>query len=203
MPRVLLIDNYDSFTHNLAQAMLSLGAEVIVRRNDEISVEEARDLAPTHLVISPGPGAPDESGISRDLIRNFAAAAAPIPILGVCLGHQAIGQIFGGRIIRAPRLMHGKSSLVHHNGSGLYGGLPSPFQAGRYHSLALDEASLPAVLEVTCRSEHGEIMGIRHRELDVEGVQFHPESVLTPLGEKLIANFLNRTSALSGQGARP
>ncbi|MEX2218881.1 MAG: aminodeoxychorismate/anthranilate synthase component II [Phycisphaerales bacterium] len=187
--RVLLIDNYDSFTHNLAQAMLAQGAEVLVRRNDEVTPDEARALDPSHLVISPGPGRPEESGISLALIPQFAGAA---PVLGVCLGHQAIGQVYGARIIRAGRLMHGKSSLVHHAGTGLYQGMPAPFVAGRYHSLAIDEPSLPEVLEITARSEHGEIMGVRHRSLDVEGVQFHPESVLTPAGERLIANFLAR-----------
>lgn len=192
MPRVLLIDNYDSFTYNLAQAMLGLGAQVIVRRNDGITIDEARQLGHTHLVISPGPGGPQESGASLELI---AASAGRIPVLGVCLGHQAIGHVYGAQIGRASRLMHGKSSLVYHDGIGLYRGLPVPFEAGRYHSLAIDEASLPPVLAVTCRSEANEIMGVRHRQFDIEGVQFHPESVLTPAGERLIANFLARSAS--------
>jgi anthranilate synthase/aminodeoxychorismate synthase-like glutamine amidotransferase len=193
MARVLLIDNYDSFTHNLAQAMLALGAEVVVRRNDEITVAQARAMAPSHVVVSPGPGGPRDSGVSPDVIHAFAGAA---PVLGVCLGHQAIGEVFGGRIVRAERLMHGKASLVHHDGTGLYAGMPAPFEAGRYHSLAIEESSLPEVLRVTSRCERGEIMGVRHRELDVEGVQFHPESVLTPQGERLIGNFLARGSGV-------
>jgi anthranilate synthase/aminodeoxychorismate synthase-like glutamine amidotransferase len=189
MPRVLLIDNYDSFTYNLAQAMLVLGAEVVVRRNDEVGVDGAVELRPSHVVISPGPGGPEESGISLDIIKAFAAK---VPVLGVCLGHQAIGHIFGAKIIRAPRLMHGKCSSIHHDGTGIYAGMPAPFEAGRYHSLAIEESSLPAVLRVTARTVGGEIMGVRHRAHDVEGVQFHPESILTPGGERLIANFLAR-----------
>jgi anthranilate synthase/aminodeoxychorismate synthase-like glutamine amidotransferase len=187
--RVLLIDNYDSFTYNLAQMLLALGAEVVVKRNDEVSSDEAGALAPSHLVISPGPGGPDEAGVSMDLIRAFAGG---VPVLGVCLGHQAIGQVFGGHIVRAAQLMHGKPSMISHDGSGLYEGLSAPFEAGRYHSLAIDESALPSVLRVTSRCAEGEIMGVRHRELDVEGVQFHPESVLTPEGERLLANFLAR-----------
>jgi anthranilate synthase/aminodeoxychorismate synthase-like glutamine amidotransferase len=192
MNRVLLIDNYDSFTYNLAQAFMSLGAEVIVHRNDEITINQSRNLAPTHIVISPGPGGPQEAGISMDIIRAFAGH---VPILGVCLGHQAIGAVYGGEIIRASRLMHGKPSMVMHDNIGLYAGLPNPFEAGRYHSLTIGETTLPAVLRVTSRTTEGEIMGVRHREMDIEGVQFHPESVLTPQGNTLLANFLARKPA--------
>lgn len=189
MRRVLLIDNYDSFTFNLAQAFLGLDAEVTVRRNDQIRAEEAAAISPTHLVISPGPGGPDEAGASMDMIR---ALAGRIPVLGVCLGHQAIAQVYGATIVRAPRLMHGKPSMIAHDATGLYAGLPSPLAAGRYHSLTIDEATFPDVLHVTSRTTEGEIMGIRHRNLDVEGVQFHPESVMTPEGDRLLAHFLNR-----------
>jgi anthranilate synthase/aminodeoxychorismate synthase-like glutamine amidotransferase len=189
MPGVLLIDNYDSFTHNLAQAVLGLGAAVSVFRNDEIGIDAARAMRPTHLIISPGPGRPESAGVSVDLIR---ALAGRVPVLGVCLGHQAIGHLYGGMIVGAGRLMHGKTSRIQHDGTGLYAGLPAPFEAGRYHSLLIEERSLPDVLAVTARSEDGEIMGVRHRALDVEGVQFHPESILTPAGERLIANFLHR-----------
>jgi anthranilate synthase/aminodeoxychorismate synthase-like glutamine amidotransferase len=192
MKRILLIDNYDSFTYNLAQAFMSLDAEVIVHRNDEITIDQSRNLAPTHIVISPGPGGPLDAGISMDIIRAFAGAA---PILGVCLGHQAIGAVYGGEIIRAARLMHGKPSMVMHDNTGLYAGLPTPFEAGRYHSLTIGEATIPAALHVTSRTTEGEIMGVRHREMDIEGVQFHPESVLTPQGNTLLANFLARKPA--------
>jgi anthranilate synthase/aminodeoxychorismate synthase-like glutamine amidotransferase len=191
MRRVLLIDNYDSFTYNLAQAFMTLGAEVIVRRNDEVTPRQADDLGPTHLVISPGPGGPREAGVSMRMIEHFAGR---VPLLGVCLGHQAIAEVFGARVIRAQRLMHGKSSMVRHDGSGLYAGMPDPFEAGRYHSLGVEEESLTPPLRVMCRTLEGEIMGIRHRELDVEGVQFHPESVLTPDGPTLLSNFLSRTA---------
>lgn len=198
MARVLLIDNYDSFTHNLAQMLMALEAEVVVRRNDEVGIAGARALAPSHVVISPGPGGPRDSGVSLEIIREFAGAA---PVLGVCLGHQAIGHVYGGRIVGAARLMHGKTSLVHHDGAGLYAGLPEGFEAGRYHSLAIEEATLPDVLRITARCERGEIMGVRHRALDVEGVQFHPESILTPAGGRLMANFLAR--GLGAAGVRP
>src|SRR3954470_11779046 len=187
MPRVLLIDNYDSFTHNLAQAVLGLGAAVSVFRNDEIGIDAARAMRPTHLIISPGPGRPESAGVSVDLIR---ALAGRVPVLGVCLGHQAIGHLYGGMIVGAGRLMHGKTSRIQHDGTGLYAGLPAPFEAGRYHSLLIEERSLPDVLAITARSEDGEIMGVPRRALDVEGVQFHPESILAPAGERLIANFL-------------
>jgi anthranilate synthase/aminodeoxychorismate synthase-like glutamine amidotransferase len=190
-PRLLLIDNYDSFTYNLVQAFMVLGAEVEVHRNDRITVVEAGELEPTHLCISPGPGTPADAGISTRMIERFAGA---IPVLGVCLGHQALVEVFGGRVGRAPRLMHGKTSLVQHDGKGLFEGLPNPFEAGRYHSLIAERGTLPRVLEVTAWTEEGEIMGVRHRQTDVEGVQFHPESILTPEGPKLLAAFLARGS---------
>lgn len=185
--RLLLVDNYDSFTYNLVQAFLVLGAEVIVHRNDEISVADALALAPSHLCISPGPGRPDDAGISLAMIAAFERR---VPVLGVCLGHQSLVQHFGGCIVRAERLMHGKTSMVEHDGRTIYRGLSQPFQAGRYHSLAAEPSSLPACLEVTARTARGEIMGVRHRELPLEGVQFHPESVLTPEGDRLLGNFL-------------
>ena len=186
-PKLLLIDNYDSFTYNLVQAFMVLGADVQVYRNDEISIEQALALSPSHLCISPGPGRPDDAGLSLQMLAAFERR---VPILGVCLGHQSLVQHFGGRIVSADRLMHGKTSMIEHDGRTLYEGLRQPFQAGRYHSLAAEPASLPAVLEVTARSERGEIMGVRHRELPLEGVQFHPESVLTPEGNRLLGNFL-------------
>jgi anthranilate synthase/aminodeoxychorismate synthase-like glutamine amidotransferase len=185
--RLLLIDNYDSFTYNLVQAFLVLGAEVEVHRNDVISTEAALASNPTHLVISPGPGTPRDAGISMRMIEAFAGR---VPILGVCLGHQALVEVFGGKVVRAGRLMHGKTSPVEHDGRGVFEGLSQQFQAGRYHSLIADPASIPAVLEVTARTPQGEIMGVRHRSLPIEGVQFHPESVLTPEGPKLMGNFL-------------
>lgn len=186
-PRLLLIDNYDSFTYNLVQAFLVLGADVLVHRNDQIDVAAARALAPSHLVISPGPGRPEDAGVSIAMLEAFAGQ---LPILGVCLGHQCIVQLFGGEIVRARRLMHGKTSLVHHDGQGVYAGLPDPFEAGRYHSLMAADESLPTELFVTARTDQQEIMGVRHRSLAIEGVQFHPESVLTPQGDTLMANFL-------------
>jgi anthranilate synthase/aminodeoxychorismate synthase-like glutamine amidotransferase len=185
--RLLLIDNYDSFTYNLVQAFLILGADVDVRRNDEISVDEARALAPTHLCISPGPGTPYDAGVSMDMIRAFAGQ---VPVFGVCLGHQSIVEVFGGKVVRAPRLMHGKTSRVSHDGKGLFTGLSPDTEVGRYHSLIAQPDTLPAELEVTAQTPEGEIMGVRHRTLMVEGVQFHPESVLTPEGPQLIGNFL-------------
>jgi para-aminobenzoate synthetase component 2 len=186
-PRILLIDNYDSFTYNLVQAFLVLGAEVDVHRNDAISVDEALALAPSHLVISPGPGTPHDAGVSMQNIRAFAGR---VPIFGVCLGHQSLVEVFGGKVVRAARLMHGKVSPVLHDGKGLYAGLPVKFEAGRYHSLIAAPDCIPAVLEVTARTAEGEIMGVRHRSLPIEGVQFHPESVLTPDGPVLMGNFL-------------
>lgn len=185
--RMLLIDNYDSFTYNLVQAFATLGAEVMVYRNDAITVPEAQALGPTHLVISPGPGRPEDAGVSLDMIAAFAGS---IPLLGVCLGHQSLVHHFGGTIVRAGRLMHGKTSLVEHDGRTIFAGLPQPMEVGRYHSLCAEHGSMPAVLEVTAQTDRGEIMAVRHRELPLEGVQFHPESVLTPEGNQLMANFL-------------
>lgn len=189
-PRLLLIDNYDSFTYNLVQAFLVLGAEVSVYRNDEISTDQALDFDPTHLCISPGPGRPEDAGVSLDMIATFEKR---IPILGVCLGHQSLVSHFGGRIVSADRLMHGKTSMVHHDQQTIYKGLSEPFEAGRYHSLAAETQSMPSALEITARTEQDEIMGVRHRELPLEGVQFHPESVLTPEGDDLMKNFLDLT----------
>jgi anthranilate synthase/aminodeoxychorismate synthase-like glutamine amidotransferase len=186
-PKVLLIDNYDSFTYNLVQAFMMQGAEVDVHRNDAISVEHALLQNHTHLVISPGPGTPRDAGISMRMIEAFAGR---IPIFGVCLGHQSLVEVFGGKVVRAGRLMHGKVSPVAHDGKGLYAGMPQNFEAGRYHSLIAEAHSMPEVLEVTSRTALGEIMGVRHRSLPIEGVQFHPESVLTPEGPILMANFL-------------
>ena len=184
---IALIDNYDSFTFNLVQYLGELGADVEVVRNDEISLDEVAARAPARIVISPGPCTPSEAGISVPLIQRFAGT---VPILGVCLGHQAIGQAFGGRIVRAARVMHGKLSPIVHEGTGVFGGLPSPFTATRYHSLAIERASLPDALEVTATADDGEIMGVRHRSYPVEGVQFHPEAILTEHGHRLLANFL-------------
>jgi anthranilate synthase/aminodeoxychorismate synthase-like glutamine amidotransferase len=186
--RLLLIDNYDSFTYNLVQAFLVLDAEVLVYRNDELSIAEAAALSPTHLVISPGPGRPEDAGTSLAMIDAFAGK---IPVLGVCLGHQCIVQHYGGEIVSAATLMHGKTSSVRHDGGTLFRDLPNPVEVGRYHSLAANRVDLPEQLEVTAWTEEGEIMGVRHRSMDVEGVQFHPESVLTPHGPRLLANFLN------------
>jgi len=185
--RLLLIDNYDSFTYNLVQAFLVLGAEVDVYRNDAITETDALALAPTHLVISPGPGRPDDAGNSLAMIAAFAGK---VPLLGVCLGHQCIVQHFGGEIVSAGSLMHGKTSWVQHDGEQLFSGLPNPFEAGRYHSLAADREHIPEGLVVTAETNDGEVMSVRHRELAVAGVQFHPESVLTPNGPKLLDNFL-------------
>jgi anthranilate synthase/aminodeoxychorismate synthase-like glutamine amidotransferase len=186
-PKLLLIDNYDSFTYNLVQAFLVLGADVAVHRNDMLPVEDALELGATHLVISPGPGTPRDAGASMRMIEAFSGR---IPIFGVCLGHQSLVEVFGGRVVRAPRLMHGKVSLVAHDGRGLFSGMPAHFPAGRYHSLIAEPASIPPMLEVTARTAEGEIMGVRHRSLPIEGVQFHPESVLTPDGPILMGNFL-------------
>jgi len=182
---ILLVDNYDSFTYNLAHLFAELGAEVVVRRNDQIDADAAERLAPSHLVISPGPGRPVDAGSSLEIIRRLAPTT---PTLGVCLGHQVIVEAFGGEVGQARALLHGKASAVHHDGRGVYAGLPDGFEAGRYHSLAA--ISVPDVLEVTATADDGEVMGVRHRELPVEGVQFHPESVLTPLGPDLARNFL-------------
>ncbi|MFQ5548678.1 MAG: anthranilate synthase component II [Woeseia sp.] len=185
--RILLIDNYDSFTYNLVQAFAAKGAEVLVYRNDAIDTEQAVALAPTHLVVSPGPGRPEEAGVSLAMIGVFAKK---VPVLGVCLGHQCLVNHFGGKIVRAERLMHGKTSMVRHDNRTLFAGLAQPFEAGRYHSLCAEQQSLPEVLELTAQTDRGEIMGVRHRGLPLEGVQFHPESVLTPEGDKLMGNFM-------------
>ena len=185
--RLLLIDNYDSFTYNLVQAFMVLGAEVIVHRNDALTIAAAIALAPTHLCISPGPGTPQQAGTSIGMIRAFAGK---IPVLGVCLGHQAIAEAFGGHVVRAQRLMHGKTSPIEHDHQGVYAGIPNPCEVGRYHSLIAERESLPAELQVTAHTAEGEIMGLRHVTLNLEGVQFHPESVLTPAGPAMMKNFL-------------
>jgi len=187
--RMLLIDNYDSFTFNLVQAFRALGGDVLVYRNDEISIDDAISLNPSHLCISPGPGTPDDAGISLAMIEAFSGS---IPMLGVCLGHQCLVQHHGGNIVRAGRIMHGKTSLVRWQGSDLYDGMSQPFEAGRYHSLCAEIDSLPANLALTATTSRGEIMGVKHEALMQEGVQFHPESVLTPDGDRLMANFLRR-----------
>ncbi len=191
---ILLLDNYDSFTFNLYQALSELGAEVLVRRNDQVTVDDVEKLVPmlAGIVISPGPCTPDEAGISVPLVRRLAGI---VPILGVCLGHQAVGAAFGGRIVRAPRLMHGKVSMIAHDNAGVFAGLPNPFQATRYHSLIVERSSLPSELEITAEAD-GLVMGVRHRSLPVEGVQFHPESILTPTGNDLLANFLGRRAPM-------
>jgi anthranilate synthase component 2 len=184
---LLMIDNYDSFTYNLVQYLGELGEDVKVIRNDELSVDGIADLAPARIVLSPGPCTPNEAGVSLAVIERFQGR---VPILGVCLGHQAIGQAFGGRVVHAKTLMHGKVSRIHHQGKGVFRGLPTPYEATRYHSLAIERDSCPADLEVTAWTEDGEIMGVRHRSLAVEGVQFHPESILTQHGHALLRNFL-------------
>jgi anthranilate synthase/aminodeoxychorismate synthase-like glutamine amidotransferase len=185
---LLVIDNYDSFTYNLVQYLGELGERIEVRRNNEVTIDEIEsDLKPERILISPGPGTPDEAGVSMKVIEYFAGQ---VPLLGVCLGHQAIGQVFGGRVVRAPHLVHGKSSPVEHDGRTIFKGLARSFKAGRYHSLIVDEHDLPSCLEVSARTADGLIMGLRHREVKVEGVQFHPESIMTGEGKKLLANFL-------------
>jgi anthranilate synthase/aminodeoxychorismate synthase-like glutamine amidotransferase len=184
---ILVIDNYDSFTYNLVQYLGELGAELEVVRNDQTTVQEIEKTLPERIVISPGPKTPTEAGICLEVIRRFSDR---VPILGVCLGHQAIGQAFGGKVIRAPQIMHGKTSLITHDGKTIFRGLPNPFPATRYHSLIVERESLPACLEISASSPDGLIMGLRHREMNVEGVQFHPESVLTESGKELLANFL-------------
>lgn len=183
---VLVIDNYDSFTYNLVQCVGELGKEVEVFRNDRITIKEIEKKSPRHIIISPGPCTPKESGISNDVIKHFSGK---VPILGVCLGHQCIAHVFGGKVVRARRLMHGKTSMIHHDGKGVYKGLCNPFEATRYHSLMVDEGSIPDCLEITARADEDEIMGIRHREYVLEGVQFHPESFLTEVGPRIIQNF--------------
>jgi anthranilate synthase/aminodeoxychorismate synthase-like glutamine amidotransferase len=188
---ILLIDNYDSFTYNVVQALAKQGAEVMVYRNDAIDVATALTLDATHLVISPGPGRPEDAGVSVELIAAFAAR---VPVLGICLGHQCLVSHFGGEIVRAERLMHGKTSMVQHDDKSIYAGLSQPFEAGRYHSLCADAETLPDVLELSAQTGRGEIMGVRHRQLPLEGVQFHPESILTPEGDQLMANFMRMQS---------
>jgi len=185
---VLMIDNYDSFTYNLVQYLGQLGQEVVVFRNDKITIDEIRKLKPDAIFLSPGPRTPKEAGITVDVIKEFHKS---IPIMGVCLGHQAIGYVFGGNVVRAGRLMHGKTSPVHSDGKTIFKGLPNPFTAGRYHSLLVERATLPSCLEISAETEEGEIMGLRHKEFLVEGIQFHPESILTPHGKRIIKNFLD------------
>jgi anthranilate synthase/aminodeoxychorismate synthase-like glutamine amidotransferase len=195
--RLLMIDNYDSFTYNLYQYLGEMGAEVDVVRNDAETLEGLLARDPDGVVISPGPGIPEEAGVSVEVVERFAARGTPV--FGVCLGHQSIGVAYGGRIVRARSIMHGKTSLMHHEGQGVFEGLPAPFEATRYHSLVIEPDSCPEILEITARTEDGEIMGVRHRELPVEGVQFHPESILTEAGKQLLGNFI-RTCA-GGAGA--
>jgi anthranilate synthase/aminodeoxychorismate synthase-like glutamine amidotransferase len=197
-PRLLLIDNYDSFTYNLVQAFLVLGADVHVYRNDAMTVDEALAFAPSHLCISPGPGTPYDAGVSMDMIRAFAGR---LPVLGVCLGHQSIVEVFGGKVVRAGRLMHGKTSIIQHDGNTLFTGLPQPCEVGRYHSLIAAPETLPPELEVSAQTAEGEIMAVRHRALMVEGVQFHPESILTPDGPALLQNFLTFTGGERARGS--
>ena len=185
---LLVIDNYDSFTYNLVQYLGELGADILVRRHDEVTVEEVETiLQPERILISPGPGTPDQAGVSLAIIRHFAGR---VPILGVCLGHQALGQVYGGHVVRAPVLVHGKSSAIRHDGRTIFEGLENDFQAGRYHSLMVERESLPACLEISATTTDGLIMGLRHRSLKIEGVQFHPESILTQHGKRLLVNFL-------------
>lgn len=184
---ILIVDNYDSFTYNLVQYFGELGCAVMVKRNDAVSLDEISSLRPTHICISPGPGRPAQAGLSNDIVREFSAR---VPLLGVCLGHQCIGEVFGGKIVAAPRLLHGKTSQIQHNGSGVFANLPNPFTATRYHSLIVSPDSVPDCLDVTAQTSEGEIMGLRHRDFPVHGVQFHPESILTAEGKKLLANFV-------------
>ena len=186
---LLMIDNYDSFTYNLVQYFSELGAEVLVHRNNTVTIEQIEKLKPQQIVISPGPCTPNEAGISLEVIRHFAGK---IPLLGVCLGHQSIGQVFGGKVVRAKRIMHGKTSMIHHDNKTIFSGVVNPFEATRYHSLVIDPPSVPDCLEVSAWTEQKEIMGVRHKKLKVEGVQFHPESILTLEGKKLLKNFLEK-----------
>ncbi|AKG53261.1 anthranilate/para-aminobenzoate synthase amidotransferase component [Dehalogenimonas sp. WBC-2] len=185
---ILLIDNYDSFTYNLYQCLCELGAEVVVRRNDEIDIDGIEKLAPEKIVISPGPSTPERAGISNEVIRHFGSR---LPVLGVCLGHQCLGQVYGAEVVRAKSVMHGKASAIEHIGKGVFKGLPSPFSAIRYHSLAIQRSTLPACLEITAWTDDGEIMGLRHKEYQVQGVQFHPESFMSEYGKEILSNFLN------------
>ena len=185
---ILMIDNYDSFTYNLVQYLAELGEKLVVYRNDKISIEEIKKLNPTHIVISPGPGRPSEAGISEDVIKEFGRN---IPLLGVCLGHQGIGEVFGGKVIRADKLMHGKTSQIYHNNNPIFKGLSNPFEATRYHSLIVEKKSLPGVFQITAWTKDNEIMGIAHKNFPIWGVQFHPESILTKEGKQLLKNFIN------------
>ena len=194
---LLLIDNYDSFTYNLYQYLSELGAEVVSVRNDKISLEDIEAMAPEGIVVSPGPCTPREAGISSDVIRQFGPT---LPVLGVCLGHQCIGHTYGARVDRAGEIRHGKTSMIHHSGQGLLAGLPNPFEAIRYHSLVVYPETLPDCLEVTAWTENGLIMGLRHKEYPVEGVQFHPESIMTPMGKPLLKNFLERVAQVKARG---
>jgi anthranilate synthase/aminodeoxychorismate synthase-like glutamine amidotransferase len=190
-PRVLVIDNYDSFVYNLVQYLGELGAEPVVHRHDDLDLAALRALEPDGVLVSPGPRRPEDAGVSNDAVRDFAASG--VPVLGVCLGHQCIGHVYGGQVVRAPRVMHGKTSVITHDGEGVFAGLPNPLTATRYHSLVVDRRSLPDELAVSAESEDGLVMGLRHRSLPVEGVQFHPESILTEAGHALLGNFLART----------
>lgn len=192
---ILVIDNYDSFTYNLVQYLGELGEDIVVKRNDEITLEGIEELAPDHILISPGPCTPNEAGISMPLIERFKGE---IPIFGVCLGHQSIGQVFGGDVVRAEKLMHGKTSPIHHTGTSVFAGLPSPFTATRYHSLIVKRETLPECLEITAETAEGEIMGLRHKEYPIEGVQFHPESIITEHGLTMLRNFLSQSVAQPG-----
>ena len=191
-PRVLVVDNYDSFVYNLVQYLGELGAEPIVHRHDALPLDALRELEPDAVLISPGPGRPEDGGVSNDVIRDFGERG--VPVLGVCLGLQCIGALYGGEVVRAPRVMHGKTSEIHHDGRGVFAGLPDPLTATRYHSLVVDPASVPDVLEVSATTDDEVVMGLRHRELPIEGVQFHPESILTDGGHRLLQNFLAQTS---------
>lgn len=186
---ILMIDNYDSFTYNLVQYLGELGAEIQVARNDKITLDQIKRLKPSHILISPGPGAPKDAGISNAVIQQLSGK---VPILGVCLGHQCIGEVFGGKIVRAGRLMHGKTSMIHHDGKGIFEGLPNPFEATRYHSLLVERESFPDCLEITAETDQKEIMGLQHRQHRTIGVQFHPESILTKVGKDLLKNFLSK-----------
>jgi len=194
-PRVLVIDNYDSFVYNLVQYLGELGAEPLVHRHDELSLDQIVELDPDAVLVSPGPGRPEDAGLSNDVIRHFTGRR---PVLGVCLGHQCIGQVFGGDVVRAPEIMHGKTSLIRHDGQGVFAGLPEPFEATRYHSLVVERSSVPPELEITAWTDDGIVMGLRHREHAVEGVQFHPESILTGCGHDLLRNFLGSAAAHVG-----
>jgi len=189
---LLLIDNYDSFTYNLAQSFGELGCALVIKRNDQVSLGEIDSLGPDQICISPGPGAPGEAGVSKDVVRHFGPR---LPLLGVCLGHQCIAEVYGGRVVRAPALVHGKPSVVTHHGDALFAGLPRRFAAGRYHSLVVARDSIPSCLETTAESDDGEVMALRHRHFPIHGVQFHPESILTPEGRKILANFLTLRAA--------